>query len=304
MSKNNSYSKPRRLADSETRSESSTWAELDRPRRRARSSRLSLLAQKLPLPYERSELVVPPVVVAALDWAVTWVCQRKTDREASGFLPALSGRGLTALFAGPPGTGKTMAAQVLARQLGLDLYRIDLSRALRKYIGETEKNLAEVFDGLKSCVLLFEEADALLGKLSEVKDAGDRYANMASAYLLQRIEMHDGVTILTANAKKYIDPVFLRRIQVIATFAMPSAEDRQRIWHGMFLQQAEREDDVDLASLAREFKLSGGEIKNAALTAASVAAAEGMPIAMRHLTAAVHRELAKAGRNASGASTL
>ena len=300
------YIVPRRIVGlnaSRTRSKSPYQAALEAARRGVRTARLGLLAQKLSLPYERSELVVPPDVAAKLDLAIARARGQKKVLEDSGFRRRAP-LGLRVLFVGPPGTGKTMAAQVLARQLGLDLLRIDLSRVLSKYIGETEKNLAALFDSFKSSMLLFEEADALRGKRSEVQDAHDRYSSMELNYLLQRIENHDGVTILATNAMQVLDPAFLRRLHIIVKFPMPSALDRQRIWEGMFPQQAKRDEDVDLALLAREYELSGGEIKSATLAAAFLAAAEDRPIAMRHLTAAIHRELAKAGRAPSVASTL
>jgi len=262
---------------------------------------LGSLAQKLPLPYERRELVVPPEVATELDLAIAWVRHERQVLDEWGFRRRVAlGRGLTALFAGPSGTGKTMAAQVLARELGLDLYRVDLSRVMSKYIGDTEKKLAELFDNSESSVLFFDEADALFGKRSEVKDAHDRYANVEIGYLLQRIEEHDGVTVLASNRVRDMDEAFVRRFHVIVNFPMPSEPDRLRIWDGMFPKVAKRDEDVDLAALAREFELSGGEIKNATLAAAYLAAAEGKPIAMRHLTAAIRREVVKAGRVLTG----
>jgi hypothetical protein len=264
------------------------------------SAALGPLAQKLPLPYERSELIVPPAVDAELDLAVAWVRHRHQVLQEWGFQRRVPmGHGLTALFAGKPGTGKTMAAQVLARELGLDLYRIDLSQVMSKFIGETEKNLARLFDA-RVGILFFDEAEAILGKRSEVKDAHDRYANIEIGYLLQRMEEYDGVTILATNRARDMDEAFMRRLQVVVDFPMPAEPDRLRIWQGMLPAAADRQGDLDLAALARQFEGSGGEIKNAALAAAYLAAAEGHPIGMDHLRRAVKREMVKGGKVVEG----
>jgi SpoVK/Ycf46/Vps4 family AAA+-type ATPase len=274
-----------------------TGESLERACRSVTAAEVGSLAQKLPLPHRRDDLVVPAELAAELDLAVAWVRQERKVLDEWGFRRRLAlGRGLTALFAGPPGTGKTMAAQVLARELGLDLYRVDLSRIMSKYIGETEKNLAQLFDQALSSVLFFDEADALFGKRSEVKDAHDRYANVEIGYLLQRMEEHDGVTVLATNRMRDMDDAFIRRFHVIAHFPMPTEPDRERIWRGMFPAQAALAGDVDFAHLAHDFELSGGEIKNAALAAAYLAADEGQPIAMAHLTRGIRREMVKAGR--------
>jgi AAA+ superfamily predicted ATPase len=263
------------------------------------SAAMGSLAQKLPLPYRRRDLVVPAAIEAELDLAAAWVrCQGKVLDEW-GFAPRVAlGRGLTALFAGEPGTGKTMAAQVLAAELGLDLYRVDLSRVMNKYIGETEKNLARLFDEAEAsgCMLFFDEAEALFGKRSEVKDAHDRYANVEIGYLLQRMEEYDGVTVLATNRRQDLDEAFVRRFHVIVEFPMPAEAERLRIWQGMFPPEAEREPGLDLAWLARRFELSGGEIKNIVLAAAYLAAAEGRPVTMANLARAQRRELLKSGR--------
>jgi AAA+ superfamily predicted ATPase len=266
---------------------------------------LATLAQKLPLPYERKDLVVPAELEAELDLAIAWVRHEKQVLDTWGFRNRVTlGRGLTALFGGPSGTGKTMAAQVLARELGLDLYRVDLSRVMSKYIGDTEKRLADLFDRAESAVLFFDEADALFGKRSEVKDAHDRWANVEVGYLLQRIEEHDGVTVLASNRVRDMDEAFVRRFHVIVTFPMPAEPDRLRIWQGMFPKRAKRADDIDLPGVARDFELSGGEIKNAALAAAYLAAADGGPIGMGHLKRAIRREMVKSGRVLAGAPAM
>jgi hypothetical protein len=257
------------------------------------------LAHRLPLPYRRADLVLPPETERELDLAAGWMRHQAQvlDRWGLGRRVA-SGRGLTALFAGPPGTGKTMAAQVLSRDLELDCYRIDLSRVVSKYIGETEQNLARVFDEAEAggAVLFFDEADALFGKRSEVRDARDRYANLEVGYLLQRMEQYDGVAVLASNRMADMDEAFMRRFQVVARFRLPGAAERRRIWAGLLPEECERAADVDLDGLADAVELSGGEIKNCVLAAAYLAAGRGSGIAMGDLLDAIRRELGKSGR--------
>jgi hypothetical protein len=260
------------------------------------STTLGPLAQKLPLPYERADLVVPAQVGAELDLALAWVRYRHRVLHEWGFVRRVTmGHGLTALFSGPSGTGKTMAAQVLARELGLDIYRIDLSQIMSKYIGDTEKNLAQVF-GARVGVLFFDEAEVLLGRRHETKEARDRYANVEIAYLLQRMEEYDGVTVLATNRAQDIDDAFVRRLHVVVDFPMPSEAERLRIWEGMLPSGAARAGDLDLAALAREFEISGGQIKNAALAGAYLAAAANDAIGNTHLRRAARRELVKSGK--------
>jgi hypothetical protein len=260
------------------------------------SAAIGPLAHKMPLPYERDDLIVPPGVAAELDLAVAWVRHRHRVLHDWGFGRRVTmGHGLTALFSGPSGTGKTMAAQVLARELGLDLFRIDLSQVMSKYIGETEKNLGLLF-GARIGVLFFDEAEVVLGRRHETKDPRDRYANVEIAYLLQRMEEYDGVTILATNRAQDIDEAFTRRLHVVIDFPMPSEADRVRIWQGMIPTTAECAPDLDLRALARDFDISGGQIKNAALAAAYLAAAETKPIGMDHFSRAARRELVKDGK--------
>ena len=248
--------------------------------------------------YTWSDLVLPADSVAAL----RELCQRVelADRvwRVWGFRGKFSsGRGATALFTGPPGTGKTMAAEVIARELGLDLFAIDLSSVISKYIGETEKNLERIFTAAAEAyaVLLFDEADALFGKRSEVRDAHDRYANVETSYLLQRMDQYDGIAILTTNLRAHLDPAFVRRLQFIVDFPFPDEDNRRRIWQGCFPADAPREERIDFARLGRDYRLSGGSIKTAVLHAAFLAADEGVPIGMPHLLRAVRREHQKAG---------
>jgi len=257
------------------------------------------LAQKLPLPYAWDDLIVPPPVREELELACVWVRQQRQvlDHWGLGHRVAM-GRGLTMLFGGPPGTGKTMAAQVLAGALALDLYRVDLSRVVNKYIGETEKNLSRLFDEAQAsgAVLFFDEADAMFGKRSEVKDAHDRYANLEIGYLLQRMEEYEGVTILASNRARDMDEAFTRRFQFIIDFPMPDEAHRLKIWQGMVPAETKRDGALDLAALAKRFETSGGEIKNAVLAAAFIAAGAQVPLATEHLIRAIRREFRKAGR--------
>ncbi len=273
-------------------------ASLERACREIGSESMGSLAQKLPLPYRREDLVAPPHIERELDLALAWIRHQRKVLDDWGFSRRVAlGRGLTALFAGEPGTGKTMAVQVLARELGVDAFRVDLSRVMSKYIGETEKNLGALFDeaSASGAMLFFDEADALFGKRSKVTDAHDRYANVEVGYLLQRMEEHDGITVLATNRQRDLDEAFLRRFHVIVDFPMPLEADRLRIWRGMIPAEMETE-ELDLAQLAREYETSGGEIKNAALAAAFLAAAEGRSVTTEHLRDAIRRELLKSGK--------
>ena len=209
---------------------------------------------------------------------------------------AARGLAVTALFAGASGTGKTMAAEVLARDLSLDLFHVDLSAVVSKYIGETERNLARVFDRAEGAgaILLFDEADALFGKRTEVKDSHDRNANMEVSYLLQRMESYRGLAVLTTNMPDALDPAFLRRLRFVVSFPFPDAAARRAIWQRAFPPEAPLS-GVDLDKLA-QLNASGGQIRNIALGAAFLAAEEGTPIRMAHLLAAATTEIAKVQR--------
>jgi SpoVK/Ycf46/Vps4 family AAA+-type ATPase len=209
------------------------------------------------------------------------------------------GLGISALFVGPSGTGKTMAAEVLARELRLDLYRIDLSAVVSKYIGETEKNLRRVFDAAEQggSILLFDEADALFGKRSEVRDSHDRYANIEVGYLLQRMEAYRGLAILTTNMKSALDPAFLRRIRFVVQFPRPDSAARREIWRRVFPARTPTH-GLDVDALAR-LDVTGGAIRNIALRAAFLAAEGDGPVGMGHLAAAARSECAKLERPAA-----
>ncbi len=208
------------------------------------------------------------------------------------------GAGLTALFAGDSGTGKTLSAEVVAAGLGLDLYLIDLSTVVDKYIGETEKNLDRIFSEADRVngVLLFDEADAIFGKRSEVKDARDRYANVEIAYLLQRMERFDGLAILTTNLRANLDEAFLRRLDAIVDFPLPDEEERLSLWRLHLRPGLPVAPDLDIAFLAGSFRVSGGSIRNICVSAAYLAAAEDRPVAMADLVRATEREYDKLGR--------
>ncbi|MFF2040775.1 AAA family ATPase [Kitasatospora sp. NPDC058170] len=208
------------------------------------------------------------------------------------------GRGVIALFAGPSGTGKTMSAEVVAADLGMDLYVVDLSTVVDKYVGETEKNLERIFTEASAvnAVLLFDEADAIFGKRSEVKDANDKHANMESAYLLQRMESFDGIAVLTTNLRANLDEAFTRRLDVIADFPVPDAAQRLALWDRCLGDRVPRADDLDLGFCADRFELAGGSIRACAVTAAYFAAESGEPVTMAQVVTAVAQEYRKLGR--------
>ena len=257
------------------------------------------MARKIEAVYGWDDLVVPEATRQPLRDICLQAQYRLRVYGEWGFGRKLAGgHGLNVLFAGPSGTGKTMSAQVIANELGLDLYAIDLSQIVSKYIGETEKNLHQIFAAAQAgnAILLFDEADALLGKRSEVKDAHDRYANIEVAYLLQKMEEYEGVTVLTTNLRQNVDDAFARRIRFIVEFPFPEESDRLRIWQSVWPKQTPLGEDVDLEHLARQYRLTGGNIRNVALSAAFLAAEEGVPVMMRHLLLTTKRELLKLGR--------
>jgi hypothetical protein len=262
----------------------------------------SALLSHLPCPYEWDDLVVPADVVSQLRAFEAQVRLRWSVYEEWGFgRLAHLGHGIAALFGGPSGTGKTMAAQVLARALGIELLRVDLAGVVNKYIGETEKKLREVFDAFEDsgALLFFDEADALFGMRTQVKDAHDRFANIEIDYLLQRVERFDGVAILATNRRKDLDPAFVRRLRFVVEFEMPRPEERLALWQRALLTHAPNGDallgDLDWGYLAQRLHMTGAEIKGTALGAAFMARAEGTHIGMRHLLAAAQREMAKQG---------
>jgi len=267
---------------------------------RALSGRsLGELAKRLEPSASWDDLVVPGQVMAQLRELTAWVTQRRRVLSDWGFERRLRrGHGATALFAGAAGTGKTLAAEVVAGELGLDLYRIDLSGVVSKYVGETEKNLDRIFRAAENAnaVLFFDEADALFGKRSEVRDSHDRYANIEISYLLQKMEAYGGVAILATNLRDNLDQAFVRRLAFIVSFPFPEEDERRRIWQLMWPAATPLSGDLDLDALAAGHRLSGGQIKNAALAAAYLAASNGGVVAREHVDAALRREYEKSGR--------
>ena len=245
------------------------------------------------------DLVLPSPVLQQLHELVARV--RYRDQVLTGWglkRSSAKGRGVTSLFAGDSGTGKTLAAEVVAGDLGLDLYVIDLATVVDKYIGETEKNLDRIFreaDRVNG-VLLFDEADAIFGKRSEVQDAHDRHANVEVAYLLQRMERFDGIAILTTNLRANIDEAFLRRLDALVDFPVPTEDMRLLLWEQHVPATVPRDDSVDLPFLAERFDISGGNIRNIAVAAAFLAASTKSPLTMAALIRATAREYRKLGR--------
>lgn len=267
---------------------------------RAQSSgRLDSLAHKIRATYGWEDIVLPTDQVSQLREICLQVRHRRTVLEEWGFDRHLAmGKGVNVLFAGQSGTGKTMAAEIIAADLGLELYKVDLSTMVSKYIGETEKNLDRIFRAAReaNAILFFDEADAIFGKRSEVKDAHDRYANIEVGYLLQKMEEYDGVVILATNLRKNLDDAFIRRLHMSIDFPFPEEPDRLRIWQKVFPAAAPLAKDVDLGFCARQFKLAGGNIRNVALLAAFLAAEDGATIEMAHVVRATKREYQKLGK--------
>ncbi|HVK65608.1 MAG TPA: ATP-binding protein [Polyangium sp.] len=256
--------------------------------------RLEDLAQRIEALAGWDDLVLPAAQMEMLREIVVQVRHRFRVYDTWGFAERTRrGLGISALFAGPSGTGKTMAAEVLASELELDLHRVDLSQAVSKYIGETEKNLRRIFDAADEggAILLFDEADALFGKRSEVRDSHDRYANLEVSYLLQRMEAYRGLAILTTNLKSALDVAFLRRLRFVVQFPFPDTAQRQEIWRRAFPARTPV-DALNFSRLAR-VNLAGGNIRNIALNAAFMAAAEGGSVGMGHLLRATRMEFAK-----------
>ncbi|HUF39216.1 MAG TPA: ATP-binding protein [Anaerolineales bacterium] len=261
--------------------------------------RLGTLARKIEPRFGWEDIVLPGDQVKLLREIIDTVRQRPRVLDEWGVGAKLaSSRGVTVLFAGPPGTGKTMAAEIMAAELGLDLFKIDLSSVVSKYIGETEKNLENIFEEAETsnAILFFDEADALFGKRSEVRDAHDRYANLEISYLLQRMEAYDGVTILATNLRANLDEAFTRRLQFAVDFPFPEQADRLRIWETLFPPDVPRDPDLDFAFLAERFKMAGGNIRNVIVNAAYLASADGGSVTMAHLLHGTRRELQKMGR--------
>ncbi len=273
--------------------------DLDLGARRASSTRLAELASRLDNPFGWGDIVIAERQLEVLKSISAYLRHRDLVLSEWGYEKTVARtQGLKVLFAGESGTGKTMAGQVLARDLGLDLFRLDLATVVSKYIGETEKNLDRVFSAAEgsNAILFFDEADALFGKRSEVRDAHDRYANIEVAYLLQKMEGYPGAVILATNFRQNMDDAFLRRLDVVVDFPFPEPEDRERIWALVLPQAAPVSGDIDIHFLAERFRLSGGGIRNCSLAAAFMAADGPGVIGMEHLVKAVALEYNKLGR--------
>ena len=261
---------------------------------------IGALAQPVAPRFTLADLVLPPRQQGQLAAIVSAMGTLAQVHHEWGTAKAWNEGGLAVLFCGPPGTGKTMAAEVLGHELALPMYRVDLSQVVNKYIGETEKNLRRIFDAAEAadCLLFFDEADALFGKRTEVKDAHDRYANIEVSYLLERMERFKGLAVLATNRRKDLDEAFARRLRFIIDFPLPGAAERERLWRSMF-PPAVDVSGLDFAFVAQRFEMAGGPIRSAAFNACLHAAAEHggrCMVAMPQLLLAVKRELEKAGR--------
>jgi hypothetical protein len=296
----------RRIADTAAQLQAQPLAagDLWRAGRQASPARLADLAQPVPVRAEWDDLVLPEVQKQTLAQILVHMRHRFAIYGEWGFAgKGALGLGIAALFAGESGTGKTMAAEVLAQKLQLDLYRIDLSSVVSKYIGETEKSLRRVFDAAEDsgAILLFDEADALFGKRSEVRDSHDRYANIEVSYLLQRMEAYRGLAILTTNHRAALDPAFMRRLRFLVQFPFPEPAEREAIWRRVF-PAATPTCGLDFGKLAR-LQAAGGQIRNIALAAAFFAADAGEPVGMAHVLRAARAESVKRERPMSETET-
>ncbi len=274
--------------------------------RQNQRDRLGKLAQRLDCPFSWDDLVVSDILREALEDFVFEARDRALFWEqpkARRLFP--QGRGLAGLFSGPPGTGKTMAAQVITASLGLDLFRIDLSSVISKYVGETSQNLERILSraAYMDIVLLFDEADALFGKRTEIRDAHDRFANTDTNYLLQAIENYTGIVLLATNKKSNMDPAFLRRLRYVLEFSPPDESQRLRIWRQVITELAGTDAagrlDKNVRVLAREVITTGAQIKFSILAALFIARREQQPLGIRHLLRGLQRELLKEGRSLS-----
>jgi hypothetical protein len=273
--------------------------ELDDAVRQHLENRLGTTANRVTRLASWADIVLPEDITDSLLELTARVRHRKQVYEQWGFDRSMTtSRGITALFQGSPGTGKTMVAGVIARDLGLELYRVDVSRITSKWIGETEKNLGSLFDAAEDgqVLLLFDEADSLFAKRTEVKTSVDRYANMEVNYLLSRLDSFEGIAILTTNFGNAIDPAFKRRLTYRVTFPFPDEEMREQLWRSLIPSQVPVTGKLDFASLSQRFRLSGGYIRNAALRAAFLAAEEGASLTHEHLERAIRMEFREIGK--------
>lgn len=267
-----------------------------------RTLALGTAATPIPAHFSWDDLIIPPRQKQIMELACRRIRNQHKVGEQWGINRILPyGKGLSLLFFGPPGTGKTMAAQVISHDLGLDLYRIDLSQLFSKYIGETEKTIHLIFEEAKKSdiILFFDEADAVFAKRTEVSNSNDKYSNNAISYILQKIEEYDGMVILSTNFYQNIDTAFLRRITYTVRFEMPRKEERLRLWTQLLPKEAPLSPEVNLAQLAEHFELSGSEIKSILISAAYMAADEADEISPAHIITALKYEFSKSGRTLS-----
>ena len=261
--------------------------------------RLTQYARRVTVSQTWDDLVLPQDQLDTIMELLARVRERGRVYEEWGFAAKVGkGLGVSALFSGPPGTGKTMVAALIARDLGIEIYQVDLGKVVSKWIGETEKNLGGLFDAAQAghAILLFDEADALFGKRTELKSSNDRYANLETNYLLQRLESYRGLCFLTSNHESNIDPAFQRRLSLHLRFELPDIEERFHLWQAMLPKEAPLADDVDFGALANTFEMSGGYIRNAVLRAAFLAADQGEKISATHLVRAARLEYESMGK--------
>ena len=257
------------------------------------------LAEHIVPRYTWDDLILSDKIKSQLQHLVNYLAEQETVFHRWGARSIRArGYGIKALLSGGPGTGKTMAAEVIAGTLGLDLFRVDLSSVISRWVGETEKNLKEIFDAAEggTAVLLFDEADSLFGSRGEVKQAQDRFANQEVSFLLQRLEVFEGCAILTTNLQENIDEAFLRRFGAVIEFPLPSVEQRTQLWQRAIPAGAPKADDLDLDAIAKQFVIAGGSIINSAINACILASTAKEPVGMKHLVTAVALEYIKMGK--------
>ncbi len=276
-----------------------TADDVDQGIRAVLDDKLGNFAKRVDVTQTWDDLVMEEDQAQAIRELIARIRQRRTVYEQWGFAAKVGkGLGVSALFSGPPGTGKTMVAALIAKELRLELYQVDMGKLVSKYIGETEKQLGELFDAAEAghAILLFDEADSLFGKRTEVKSSNDRYANLETNYLLQRLETFTGICLLTSNHESNIDPAFQRRLSLHLRFQVPDGDEREKLWRAMLPAQAPVEPNLDFVGLARRFEMTGGYIRNAALRAAFLAADEGVSISDAHLEHAARLEYEGMGK--------
>jgi len=287
------------LTESSSRNERVTRDDIHRGIRTTLEAKLASRGRRVAVTQTRADLVLPEETLDEINEIIARVKHRGLVYEDWGLAKKIGrGAGLSVLFSGPPGTGKTMVAGIIANELGLDLYQVDLSQTVSKYIGETEKNLSALFDAAEAghAVLLFDEADSMFAKRTEVKSSNDRYANLEVNFLLQRMESFTGISILTTNLEASIDEAFKRRLSFRIAFPLPEAEERERLWRTMLPPNADLAGEIQFTRLSERFEMSGGYIKNAVVRAAFMAADRGEPLGDAHLFKAAQLEYAAMGK--------